>query len=1142
MDYQRLQLTGIRPRAGLSTRRAGPIIGGLPRTGTATGLKEQGGEVQGGRISRPRLAGRLSDALDAGSVLLIAGAGCGKTTLLEQALTGSRGSVAWINCSDTERAPGTLLMRALDAIATAVPGAADTMSERLATASERVDALAATRGLIGELGRLLVEPLVLVFDDAEHLEGADESLRLVGELLRAEQASLRVAVATRRPLELRVAKPRAAGRLTELTATDLAFETQECADLLRDRIGIDPAPEQVDHVMRATEGWPLGIALAAGLAAPGGEAGRVASLENLGSAPDLRSYLSEELLDSLDSELREAAIASSVARVITPAVAAALELPEDFGGRVERAGMLVRYVDGSDAFAYHPLVREFLIECLREQRGEEERRRLHAAVAPAVAETGDAIGAIEHWLVAESWAEAVAAIEREGPMLLRTSPELLARWISVLPVEVQELPTIRMLEGQLEWGAGQHERAVGPLREAVAGYRETEDPEHEWLARFFLAQAVFSAGPFEEMLGLADGWDGPDAPKGHVGVAGVAWYKVLALTALGRGDEAERLADRLRRDPKTAAQFKYLADLADLQVGLPAGGAEPALADPHATIRELERHDPQGRLAISQSVTGLVHLDIGEVAEAMKWFERSQREAERRGLGFVVRDAHLRRASLLAQRGELADAQLELARAGPRRDTGWRGASRHTADAFVAAARGDSPEAVAAAVRALAQVRPGLLCYRVWAALDMAIVLAESGSPDLAGRAIDEAQSALGEQYPGESGHYHRARLIATRAWLDYDSGERDAAYDGLRRCWEEAGDNAHQVVRAHWRELKPILWQALADGAIDPTTVVPALQRAFPGGEALIAFTDHPQLTVRRSALSAALASNHPAVLSRLADLADDPDVEVASAAVATRERLRHSPPPQRFALLGRFRVMRAGWEIDETSWGRPVDARLVRLLLVHAGRPVPEDMIFEALWPGRSASSARRSLHVAVSRARAVLDLPGAETSAIESTDRAYRLVLGQRDAVDAEDFVAAAEAALAAKREESRGLLDRARSLWGGEPLPEERYSDWATSYREQLIDRHIAVLSALAELHARAGEHAAAAKVSGELVRLDPLNEGGHRALMTAYARAGRTGHALRQYLECRRALVEELGVEPAEETSRLQARILAGEAV
>src|SRR6266498_598513 len=53
---------------------------------------------------------------------------------------------------------------------------------------------------------------------------------------------------------------------------------------------------------------------------------------------------------------------------------------------------------------------------------------------------------------------------------------------------------------------------------------------------------------------------------------------------------------------------------------------------------------------------------------------------------------------------------------------------------------------------------------------------------------------------------------------------------------------------------------------------------------------------------------------------------------------------------------------------------------------------------------------------------------------------------------------------------------------------------------------------------------------------------HRRLMVAYARTGRTSHALRQYLECRRALVEELGVEPSAETSVLQGRILAGEPV
>ena len=59
---------------------------------------------------------------------------------------------------------------------------------------------------------------------------------------------------------------------------------------------------------------------------------------------------------------------------------------------------------------------------------------------------------------------------------------------------------------------------------------------------------------------------------------------------------------------------------------------------------------------------------------------------------------------------------------------------------------------------------------------------------------------------------------------------------------------------------------------------------------------------------------------------------------------------------------------------------------------------------------------------------------------------------------------------------------------------------------------------------------------------PLDEAAHRRLILAYARTGRTSDALRQYLEYRKALVTEVGVEPSAETSRLRARILAGGSV
>jgi len=287
---------------------------------------------------------------------------------------------------------------------------------------------------------------------------------------------------------------------------------------------------------------------------------------------------------------------------------------------------------------------------------------------------------------------------------------------------------------------------------------------------------------------------------------------------------------------------------------------------------------------------------------------------------------------------------------------------------------------------------------------------------------------------------------------------------------------------------------------------------------------------------------SGDPAALTAVGRLQKDPDSDLAGAASRAVARLASSLPPLRFELLGHFVVRRGAWRAKEGDWSRPVDARLVRFLLVQPGMMGPEDVILEALWPGLSASSAHRSLSVAASRARKVLDPPGAGRTVLEHADQTYRLVLGERDVVDAEDFRAAAEKGLAEAGEQRRALLQRARSLWQGEPLPQDRYEDWATAYRERLIDRHVAVLTGLVELDERAGDHPAAIDAARELVGLDPLNEGAHRALITEYARTGRRGHALRQYLECRRALVAELGVEPAEETSRLQARVLAGEAV
>jgi DNA-binding SARP family transcriptional activator len=1069
-------------------------------------------------------------------VILTAGAGYGKTTILEQALRDQSRPVAWISCSETERAAGTLLMRLLDAIARVAPGASDALAERLTAAPEQVDPLAAIRELLVDLRRLLVEPLVLVIDDAEHLDRAEQSLQLLSELIRAEVSPLRVAIASRRPLDFRIARPRASGRLVELDSTDLAFDSEECASLLRSRAARDPTPEEVAEVMEATEGWPLGIALAAGRDPAGSAAPR-----ELRAAPEVRSFLTEELLDALEPDLREAAISSSVTRVVTPQVALALELPDDFRERVERTGMLIRPEADGTGFAYHPLLRELLLERLSDERGEEALAQLHGMVAPAVAASGDSAATIEHWLEARDWPQAIVAIEREGGVLARTSPTLLKSWISLLPDDARALPTIRSLAGQLEAGAGNHPQAAAMLREAVAGFRERPNPAAEWFARFSLADSLFAIGGpgFDEAGELADGWNEPSAADAGVLAPATAMYVSIGLAMIGRFDASDRLAAEALQH-HDASPLVPAEALRRVFRDTPPGHLDEALVRMQRAVEELERFDPFNRRLYLLVVLAQMHAECGRTDEALETWMRVRDGAGGGSGPFLVDTTYAWCAELHAQEGRLAEAEAELAHYRGQ-ETSWRTVIGDLARASVASLRGDAAETVAWAERTLEVIADGPALYHHRAAADLIPSLVRVGRPDLARQILGSTFELIHQTYPGTLGRFQSGRLVALRAWLHHTEGETRESDGDLRLFWAEAGETLPHTLRREWVRLEEPVWGALERGALEAEATIHTIAQAFPEGLPLVPFLEHPLPAVRRAALDPATASGDPDAMARLARLAKDPDPELAAAASQAADRLSRTLPPLHFELLGGFAVGRGAWRVGD-GWGRPVDARLVRFLLANLDLPVPEDMIFEALWPDLSASSARSSLQVAVSRARRVLDPPGAGASVIESADRSYRLVLGERDAVDAERFRSAARAALAERGEERQPLLEHAHSLWRGEPMPEERYSDWATPYRERLIDLYTELLAALVEIHEAAGAHAQAAEIARDLVDLDPLNEGGHRALIAAYARSGRTGQALRQYLECRRALIDQLGVEPAEATSRLQARVLAGEPV
>lgn len=202
-------------------------------------------------MERPRLAERIDRALEAGPLLVTAGAGFGKTTVLEQALDGT---AAWVPVTTAERDPGALVLRIVAGISRAVPGATGALGEALALPTGPIDPQAAARRLADVLDRALRQPLVIVIDDGERLEGADASCALLGALVAARPAPVRLAIASRRPLAIKAAKARAGGTLTDLAANELLFTAAECAEVLRRHLGREPDGEQVHVILSATGG------------------------------------------------------------------------------------------------------------------------------------------------------------------------------------------------------------------------------------------------------------------------------------------------------------------------------------------------------------------------------------------------------------------------------------------------------------------------------------------------------------------------------------------------------------------------------------------------------------------------------------------------------------------------------------------------------------------------------------------------------------------------------------------------------------------------------------------------------------------------------------------------------------------------
>lgn len=230
------------------------------------------------------------------------------------------------------------------------------------------------------------------------------------------------------------------------------------------------------------------------------------------------------------------------------------------------------------------------------------------------------------------------------------------------------------------------------------------------------------------------------------------------------------------------------------------------------------------------------------------------------------------------------------------------------------------------------------------------------------------------------------------------------------------------------------------------------------------------------------------------------------------------------RISLLGGFSVSLGGSVVTDQQWSRRNASMLVKLLALARGRRLHREQVLDTLWPDLSADQSGPRLHQAAHYARRGL---GEEAGQGIVLRHDFVELLPDREVtVDAVEFRAAAEAALADGGQTDPAAATAALDLYAGILLPDDLYETWVAEQREALERLRRELLRRTERWE--------------ELVAADPADEQAHLALARAHTDRGDVRAALRQLERLELTLRRELGTTPGAEAESLRAELMAAQ--
>ncbi len=1069
----------------------------IPITRTKVILPRRRAEL----LSRSRLLGLLDELLDNRLIILAAPAGYGKTSLLVDFAYSSQWPMCWYSLDTLDQDPFRFVAHFISAISQRFPNFGKTCMAALQSMSQdRLDLDVLASLIINDLYENVTEHFVVVLDDFHLVEGSSSIVYFVNRFVQDVDENCHLVLASRTlltlpDLPLMVARSQVGG----LSFEELCFQPEEIQGLLKQNFQLTLSDAEVQELARETEGWVTGLLLSTQvMGKPIANRLRVARVSGVG----LYEYLAQQVLAQQTEDVQAFLLRSSLleefdARLCEEVIGKALSVQpawRELMDVVMRFNLFILPVGEDGAYLrYHHLFQDFLRDRIQRERPQEVRQIL--------------VRLAEIYIEREDWERAFAIYQAQGDtdaivrlvnragssMIIHGRLLTLTQWLKSLPNDLfYRHPTLISLQGTVNVMRGDTAQGIKLLDQAVSELKGLDQPMQlaQTLSRRCAAFRVSGQYPAalrdaEEVICLLSS-DNQDSVEYADGLLS----KGVILTYLGQLNEALLLMqDALSvysvfNDGNTSAK-------AWMEIGRVSRALGKYSEAEEAYRKSLEYYQSTNNLIWQANLynnLGILLHGRKNYVEATSSFEKAIHYAKIGGSPRLE-------AYTLTSIGDLyqeLDAYQETFEAYRQaREIAQRIKDRYLLYYLdLAEARLRQTQSAATRAREMLKAAQSLAQER-GSAYELKMVQLEWGRVKLAEgdcvQALVDFQDALAfflkEGYQVE---IPRARLYVLLTSLHL--GEEEEAAGQVREL-ETLLDDGERIIPllTAGREVKDLLEKLSRKNtqAGFVSNLLESIERYEQGIPSL-------RRVIRRHAVVVPFA-----------------------------------PPKMVIRALGRIQVKVSDHQVSSSDWQVQTARDLFFLLLAHP-EGLSKEEIGELFWPDSSTSELKLRFKNTIYRLR-----HAAGKDAILFQGESLYLFNREMDyEYDVESFQK--EIGLAEKgetREQREVHYLNALKHYKGPFLP-DLDDTWVIVERERLNQVYMEALLKLANLYLEAHAYDSAIELCQRALKDDSCQEDAHRTAMRVYAAIGNRALIIRQYEQCRVALLNEVDAPPSFQTQAL----------